>query len=274
LRRPWPFSRSIIITCIHAGFYASFNSASWHTQGVTANVLPDLDQLDKGALKALAIQLAGELRQQRETLAQQEVELAALEAEFATQRQQLAEQGDELRTRSDQIEHLKLLVEKLRRTIFGKKSEKIVVQLEQFELELEELETTQAAAETIADGVRPEAAPQARPKRKPLPAHLPRQAVTHTPEHTCCPDYGGSLKQFGEDVSEQLEYVPESFKVIRHVRPKFACTACERVVEAPAPSRPIERGLAGPALLAHVLVSKFCDYVGLPVMLCRGEARA
>ena len=82
--------------------------------------------------------------------------------------------------------------------------------------------------------------------------------------------YCGALKQFGEDVSEQLEYVPVSFKVIRHVRPKFACAACERVVEAPAPSRLIERRLAGPALLAHVLVSKFCDYVGLPVMLWLG----
>jgi transposase len=75
------------------------------------------------------------------------------------------------------------------------------------------------------------------------------------------------LRQFGEDVSEQLEYIPDSFKVIRHVRPKFACSGCERVVEAPAPSRPIERGLAGPGLLAHVLVSKFADYVGFPVML-------
>lgn len=227
---------------------------------MTANALPDLDRLDKDALKALAIQLQSQLLQHHESLAQQEAELAALEAEFAMQRLQLAEQSEELRTRSEQIEHLKLLVEKLRRTIFGKKSEKIVVQLEQLELELEELETTQAAAETIADGTRPEAAPQARPRRKPLPAHLPRQAVTHAPEHECCPDCGGSLKQFGEDVSEQLEYVPESFKVIRHVRPKFACAACERVVEAPAPSRPIERGLAGPALLAHVLVSKFCDH--------------
>ncbi len=225
-----------------------------------ANALPDLDRLDKGALKALAIELQGELRQQRETLAQQEAELSVLEAEFAAQREKLAEQSEELRTRSEQIEHLKLLVEKLRRTVFGKKSEKIVVHLEQLELELEELETAQAAAETIADGVLPEAAPKVRPKRKPLPAHLPRQAVTHTPEHKCCPDCGGSLKQFGEDVSEQLEYVPESFKVIRHVRPKFACAACERVVEAAAPSRPIERGLAGPALLAHVLVSKFCDH--------------
>jgi transposase len=241
-------------------FVHVIHSASCHTQGVTANVLPDLDRLDKGALKALAIQLESELRQQRETVAQQEAELATLEAEFIAQRQQLAEQGDELRTRSEQIEHLKLVIEKLRRTIFGKKSEKIVIQLEQLELELEELETAQAAAETVADAVRPEAAPAARPRRTPLPEHLVREERTHAPEHECCPDCGGSLKQFGEDVSEQLEYVPESFKVIRHVRPKFACTACERVVEAPAPSRPIERGLAGPALLAHVLVAKFCDH--------------
>jgi transposase len=71
------------------------------------------------------------------------------------------------------------------------------------------------------------------------------------------------LRHFGDDVSEQLEYVPESFKVIRHVRPKFACTGCDRVVEAPAPSRPIERGLAGPSLLAHVIVSKFADHLPL-----------
>jgi DNA anti-recombination protein RmuC len=90
------------------------------------SALPDLDQLDNDALKALAMQLENELRQQREAAVQQEAELAALEAEFAAQRQKLAEQGDVLRTRSEQIEHLKLLVEKLRRTIFGRKSEKIV----------------------------------------------------------------------------------------------------------------------------------------------------
>ena len=75
------------------------------------------------------MQLQGELRQQRETLAQQEAELAALEAEFAEQRLKLTEQSEELRTRSGQIEHLKLLVEKLRRTLFGRKSEKIVVRI-------------------------------------------------------------------------------------------------------------------------------------------------
>src|SRR5665811_1152164 len=58
----------------------------------------------------------------------------------------------------------------------------------------------------------------------------------------------------------QLEYIPDSFKVIRHVRPKFACAGCERVVEAPAPSRPIERGLPGPGLLAHVMVPTYGDH--------------
>ena len=194
-----------------------------------AAALPPLDGLDVEALKALLVQ-------------QHDRYCAALNSH------------------EQQIEHLKLVIEKLRRTLFGKKSEKIVVQLEQFELELEELETAQAAAGTSADEVHPEAEPASRPRRKPLPEHLRREDVTHVPDQTCCPDCGGSLKQFGEDVSEQLEYVPESFKVIRHVRPKFACIACERVVEAPAPSRPIERGLAGPGLLAHVLISKYCDH--------------
>jgi transposase len=244
---------NIIIICIHAAFRAAFHSASWHTQGVAVSALPDLDQLNDEALKVLLVERHREHVEAASTL-------AALEVEFAAQRQRLSAQSDELHTRSEQIEHLKLLVEKLRRTIFGRKSEKVVVQLEQLELELEELETAQSAAEATADASRSEAAPASRPRRKPLPEHLRREAVTHAPEHTCCPDCGGALKQFGEDVSEQLEYVPESFKVIRHVRPKFACAACERVVEAPAPSRPIERGLAGPALLAHVLVSKYCDH--------------
>lgn len=199
---------------------------------MTVSALPDLDQLNKEALKALLVERHRE----------------HVETDTA---------------QNAQIERLKLVIEKLRRTIFGRKSEKVIVQLEQLELELEERETAQAAAEAKGGATDPDDKPKTRPRRKPLPEHLRRETVTHAPEHTRCPDCGGSLKQFGEDVSEQLEYVPESFRVIRHVRPKFACAACERVVEAPAPSRPIERGLAGPALLAHVLISKYCDHLPL-----------
>ena len=83
------------------------------------------------------------------------------------------------------------------------------------------------------------------------------------PEHDACPDCGGRLRELGEDVAEMLERVRACFKVIRHVRPKLSCDACERIVQAPAPSRPIDRGLAGPGLLAHVLVSKYADHLPL-----------
>jgi transposase len=71
------------------------------------------------------------------------------------------------------------------------------------------------------------------------------------------------LRLLGEDVSELLEYVPATFKVIRQVRPKLSCCGCERIVQAPAPSRPIDRGLAGPGLLSHVLVAKYADHLPL-----------
>jgi len=78
-----------------------------------------------------------------------------------------------------------------------------------------------------------------------------------------CPQCQGELRKLGEDVSEMLEYVPASFVVIRHVRTKLSCTKCDCIVQAEAPSRPIERGVAGPGLLAHVLVSKYCDHLPL-----------
>jgi transposase len=222
--------------------------------------LPDLDSLDREALLALLVAHQEELRS---LAASHEDQLRSLQAELEFHRQTLSQQDEQLRSRSEQIEHLKLMIEKLRRAMFGRKSEKIVVQLEQLELHLEELESAQAEMETAIENVSPAAAVKPRSPRKPLPEHLPREVVTHLPQGDCCSSCGGALRQFGEDVSEQLEYIPESFKVIRHVRPKFACRGCDRVVEAPAPSRPIERGVAGPGLLAHVLVSKFGDHLPL-----------
>ena len=159
-----------------------------------------------------------------------------------------------------QIEQLKLLIAKLRRMQFGRSSEKLSSEIEQLELRLEELETAEAArtpVETV-----PVEKECKRPVRRPLPDHLPRESIVHQPVCTC-PDCGGSMKQIGEDVSEVLEHIPESFKVIRHVRPKLACTKCDTIVQQPAPSRPIARGIAGPGLLAHVLVSKFADHLPL-----------
>ena len=220
----------------------------------------DLDSMDRDALVAIYI-----AQQQKLTslISAQDEELRRLEAELESHRQPLSQQSDELHARSERIEHLKLMVEKLRHVIFGAKSEKILIQLGQLELQLEDDETTHAEVEASVERVAPLREPKSRADRKPLPDHLPREVVTHTPEGDCCSACGGELRQFGEDISEQLEYVPDSFKVIRHVRPKFCCSGCDRIVEAPAASRPIERGLAGPGLLAHVILSKFGDHLPL-----------
>jgi transposase len=158
---------------------------------------------------------------------------------------------------------LKLLIAKLRRMQFGRSSEKREYQIEQLELRLEELEVKRRKETAAAQGSAAGSATVVRPARRPLPDHLPREVRKYFPKHEACPDCGGKLKHLGEDVSEILEYVPASLKVIQSVRPKLACACCDRIVQAEAPSRPIERGMAGPGLLAHVLVSKYCDHLPL-----------
>ena len=158
------------------------------------------------------------------------------------------------------IEHLQIQIAALRRQMYGRKSEKLELEVSQLELKLEEL--------LVDNGEDP---PPATPAlearveraRKRLPAHLPRDTVVHRPAGEACASCGGALKQIGEDVAEQLEYVPQSWRVIRHVRPKWSCACCQTLVQASAPSRPIARGLAGPGLLAHVMVSKFADHLPL-----------
>jgi len=199
--------------------------------------LPDLNGLDREALRALLVSKHDEL--------------------LATHEQ--------LQSRESEIEHLKLLIAKLQRMQFGRRSEKVQRQIEQLELRLEDLEAKRAAASTekSAAATSPNAGDISKPSRRPLPEQLPRQIQKHEPNEVVCPDCGGALCRLGEDISEMLEYVPARFQVIRHVRPKLSCAACDRIVQAPAPSRPIARGLAGPGLLAHVLVSKYADHLPL-----------
>jgi transposase len=194
---------------------------------VARRTLPDLSSLDADALRALILS-----------------------------------QQEELASRDTEIENLKLLVLKLKRMQFGRKSEKLDKQIEQLELRLEDLEANQSARPPSSSPIA-HTATASKPVRKPLPEQLPREVETYHPRQECCPDCGGQLRLLGEDVSEILEYVPARFKVIRQVRPKLSCKGCERIVQEPAPSRPIDRGLAGPALLAHVLVSKYADHLPL-----------
>lgn len=101
-----------------------------------------------------------------------------------------------------------------------------------------------------------------KPKRKPLPKDLPRHETILLPGETCT-NCGGSLRTLGQDITEELEYLPGRFVVNRIVRPRMACACCEAIVQAELPSRPIERGRPGPGLLAHVLVGKYGDHLPL-----------
>ena len=185
---------------------------------------------------------------------------ASLPSDVESLQRLVREQQAQLLSRDVLIEQLKLQLARLKKMKFGHSSEQLDAQIAQLELSLEDLEANVAAAVPVKSSA---AETAKKPARKPLPEHLPREPHVHEPASgSChCPECGGSLRALGEDSSEMLEYVPEHWKVIRHVRPKYSCSACQQIVQAAAPSRPIERSYAGPGLLAHILVSKFCDHL-------------
>jgi len=122
-------------------------------------------------------------------------------------------QHEQLLSHQSEIEHLKLLIAKLRRLQFGRKSERLERQIEQLELKLEELESAKASpASESASPLAAEACPRvtrtAKPARQPLPEHLPREVKTYQPKEQTCSECGGRLRKLGEDISEVLEYVP------------------------------------------------------------------
>ena len=158
-----------------------------------------------------------------------------------------------------------MLIEKLRHQLsghrahrFGSKSESI----EQLQLALESSEIATAAM-TAKLRLPDEEPLKDKPKRRPIPDHIPRQHIELTTGDGACAACGGKLRRLGEDVTEELEYVPGRFVVNRITRPRFACSGCDRFTQAQLPSRPIERGRPGPRLLAHVLVSKYADHLPL-----------
>src|SRR6202140_3531447 len=164
------------------------------------------------------------------------------------------------------IAHLKLQIEKLNRDRYGPRSERTARLLDQLELTLEELETAAtedelaaeiAAAKTKNTTTTVASFTRKRPSRQPFPDHLPRERVI-VPGPVACSCCGGSrLSRLGEDVTETLEVIPKSWKVIQHVREKFSCRDCEKISQVPAPFHVIARGWAGPSLLAMVLFEKF-----------------
>ena len=160
------------------------------------------------------------------------------------------------------IAHLRLEVARLSRTLYGQRSERTQRLIDQYELQLEELEASAAAdafaaERAAAKAAIPALAERQRPSRQPFPAHLPRVRVV-VPSPSACPCCGDTrLSKMGEDVTETLEVVPRRWTVIQTVRERFSCRACESVTQPPAPFHAVPRGWAGPSLLAMVLFEKY-----------------
>ena len=158
------------------------------------------------------------------------------------------------------IQHLQLLIAKMKRELFGPRSERSQRLIDQLELQLEELAATAGEDEAKTAGV-PVQEFMRRPKtRRNFPDHLPRRRMVH-PAPSCCPCCGGTkLSKIGEDVTETLDVVPRHLFVTEHVREKFSCRSCEKIAQPPAPFHVISRGFAGPSLLAMILVDKYANH--------------
>lgn len=176
---------------------------------------------------------------------------------------QIASLQAQIDARDRVITMLRAQLARLRRMTFGTSSEKLAREIEQLGLALEEYEAEAASADARTPDI------VARPERpapvRSLPPHLPRDEIIHEPATgTCaCPSCGGALRRLGTDADEMLDVAPVSWRVVRHIRPKYSCRACEAIVQAPAPPKPCPRGKATFGTLAHVVVAKFDHHLPL-----------
>jgi transposase len=195
------------------------------------------------------------------------IDLATLPDDVVTLHRMIGELAtalDSERVRSKaEIDRLRQMVKALQRGRFGRRSERFAS--EQFQLSLEDLEADIARIETDSPDQRSNASERrlSPSEREGLPDHLPRAETMVDIAPAVCPCCGGAVHAIGETVSEMLDYVPARLRVLRIRRSKYGCRACGTIHQAPAPERPIARGLASAGLLAHVLVSKYCDHLPL-----------
>ena len=196
-------------------------------------------------------------------LHQKDQQLSLVEETEAFLRQALARAEEKVEEEERKNEHLRAQLDKLRRMLFGVSSEKLLREVDDAQTALEQREQDSDRRTGRVDD--PQVPRQLRHSRhrRPLPENLPREINRLEPPETCCPECGGRLDYLGETSAEQLELIRSALKVIRTVQVKKACVKCDCIVEAPAPTRPIDRGIAGPGLLARVLTSKYSEHTPL-----------
>lgn len=195
----------------------------------------------------------------------------ALKAMVAALQARNAQLSATVRVCDQLIQSLQLRIAKLKKQVFGKSSEKVTREIEQLELALEDLliaaaEVSAVPDESADENAAPDSAsdaPARKPRRRPrVSADTPRERRALDPG-SACPDCGGALRLVGEDVSEMLDIITAQLKVIEIARLKKSCRCCEKMVQVPAPGRPLAGSMATASLLAYILVSKFDDHLPL-----------
>ena len=196
-----------------------------------------------------------------------DIDLAALPDDIDTLHRMISElvsvRDHERSEAQAEIDRLRSIVKTLQRHQFGRRSERL--DNDQLQLGLEDLDADIAGVEATLPKTANKLARPSRSsvERSSLPDHLSRETIELDIETDVCSCCGGPIHRIGESVSEMLDYVPARLRVIRISRPKYGCRACGTIHQAPAPERPVARGLASSGLLAHVLISKYCDHIPL-----------
>jgi transposase len=205
-------------------------------------------QMDARELRDLTATLFAQLQQRETQLTEHQTELAR--------------RDEELKRKQLKIEQLTHEMATLKRWRYARRSEQIdAVQRSLLDESIDaDIEAISLEIEALRD--KPVPVPKDKPRRVALPAAFPRREIHHEPEQTHC-SCGCSLERIGEDVSEKLDYIPGVFEVERHVRGKWVCRQCERLIQAPVPPQVIDKGIPTAGLLAQVLIAKYLDHAPL-----------
>jgi transposase len=219
-------------------------------------------QMDADQLRDLSASLLERLQQQESQLLERNVQISERDAELEARNVQLARWSEELKRKQLKIDQLTHEIATLNRWRYAKRSEQIdAVQRSLLDESIDaDIEAISLEIEALRE--KSPSAPKVQPRRMALPAALPRRDVRHEPEHTQC-SCGCQLERIGEDVSEKLDYTPGVFEVERHIRGKWVCRSCERLIQAPVAPHIIDKGIPTTGLLAQVLIAKYLDHLPL-----------
>ena len=206
-----------------------------------------------------------QLEQEKSELSSSHSKLSVSHIDLNTRYSELESNNTELLQKNTELSNYIALLEERLRLLkakrFGKSSEKLERQIDVVERLLEEEESLLGFDLKPSATSKDDTQEKGKTKRKKLPAHLPREEVVLEPEAKCDSCGGEVFRKIGEDVSEILERIPESYKVIKYIRPRCACTNCDNIVQAYTPSKVIDKGIGGPGLLADIFVNKFSNHL-------------